>query len=89
MNAYGYRQNTRAKRNTSALDTVLRFLRAVFEVIGERITVSGIRIAAVLTSFVISLGFVGGMESGSIPVYIGLPVCLIFAVAALMVHFDD
>ncbi|MBQ4556646.1 MAG: hypothetical protein IJA60_03250 [Clostridia bacterium] len=89
MNAYGYRDNVRARRNRSAISMVIRFLRAVFEVICERITASGVRMAAVVFSFVVALGIIGGMEIGMISLYIGLPVCLVIACAALLMHFDD
>lgn len=89
MNAYGYRENVRVKRNRSVLNTIIRFLRAVFEVLCERISATEVRIAAVVGSFVIALGLVGGMECGSVPVYIGLPICLVLAAAALLTHFDE
>ncbi|MBQ6893002.1 MAG: hypothetical protein IJN48_02240 [Clostridia bacterium] len=88
MNAYGYKVNTRA-RKSSAFGTAIRFLRAVFEVIGERIGAAELRIAAVVVSFGIALGFVGGMECGAVPLYIGLPACIILATSALLTHFDD
>lgn len=89
MNAYGYRENVRVKRNRSAFNTIARFLRAVFEVIMERVGAYEIRVAAVVCSFVVALGLVGGMECGSFPLYIGLPICLVLAVAVLLTHFDD
>lgn len=89
MNAYGYRENSKVKRNRSALATAIRFMRAVFEVICERITANGVRTAAVVISFLLALGIVGGMESGAISLYIGLPVCLIIGAASLLMHFDD
>lgn len=89
MNAYGYRTNVRAKRNTSALGTAIRFLRAVFAVICERISAAEIRVLAVVASFVIALGVVGGMECGAVSIYIGLPICIVLAAAALLTHFDD
>ncbi|MBE6679404.1 MAG: hypothetical protein E7598_02650 [Ruminococcaceae bacterium] len=89
MNAYGYKGNVRTKKNRSAFNTIARFLRAVFEVIAERVGAYEIRVASVVCSFVIALGFVGGMEHGSVPLYIGLPVCLVLAAAALLTHFDD
>ena len=89
MNAYGYKVNTRAKKNTSAISTAIRFMRAVFSVLGERISAVGLRIASVIAGFIVTLGIVGGMECGSVPIYIGLPVCLILTVAALLTHFDD
>ncbi len=89
MNAYGYRENVRVKRNRSAFNTIARFLRAVFEVIMERVGAYEIRVAAVVCSFVVALGLVGGMECGSVPLYIGLPICLVLAVAVLLTHFDD
>ena len=89
MNAYGYRTNVRARRNTSAIGTIIRFLRAVFEVICERVSAFELRVVAVAVSFVVSLSIVGGMESGAVPLYIGLPVCIVLAVAALLTHIDD
>ncbi|MBQ8836666.1 MAG: hypothetical protein IJ002_04060 [Clostridia bacterium] len=88
MNAYGYRTNVRTKKHT-ALGTAVRFLRAVYEVLRERIGACEIRIAATLVNFVVALGVVGGMESGSISMYVGLPVCVALAIAALLTHFDD
>ena len=89
MNAYGYRENVRAKRNRSAFNTIARFLRAVFETIMERIGAYEIRLAAVACSFVVALGVAGGMECGTVPLYIGLPICLVLAAAVLLTHFDD
>jgi hypothetical protein len=89
MNAYGYNTNVRTRRNTSALATAVRFMRAVLEVIGERISAFEIRVAAVLVGFVVTLGIAGGMECGSIPLYIGLPICLVLAAAVLFTHFED
>ena len=89
MNAYGYRPNTRVKKNTSALGTAIRFMRAVFSVLGERIGALELRIASVIASFIVTLGIVGGMECGNVPIYIGLPVCIILTIAALLTHFDD
>ena len=89
MNAYGYKANVRAKRNTSALGTAIRFLRAVFAVICERIGAAELRVAAVVASFMVALGIVGGMECGAVSIYVGLPICIVLAVAALLTHFDD
>ncbi len=88
-NAYGYRGNVTAKRNRSALRTVSCFLRAVLSVIAERLRTVELRAAAVVVGFVLALGLVGGMESGMVPLYVGLPVCLILGVAGLLTHFDD
>lgn len=88
-NTYGYRGNVTAKRNRSALRTAMRFLRAVFSVIGERLHAAEVRIAAVSVGFLVTLGLVGGMESGMVPLYIGLPICLVLAVAGLLIHFED
>jgi|GEM_PF-1290482 len=88
-NAYGYRGNVTAKRNRSALRTALRFLRAVLEVIGERLAATEIRVASVVIGFAVTLGLVGGMESGMVPLYVGLPICLVLAVAGLLMHFED
>ncbi len=88
-NAYGYRGNVTAKRNRSALRTALRFLRAVLAVLAERVRGVEVRAAFVIAGFVLALGLVGGMESGIVPLYVGLPVCLILAVAGLLTHFDD
>ena len=89
MNAYGYKENVRVKRNHSVFNTIYRFLKAVFEVLAERITKCEIRVAAVVGSFVIALGLVGGMECGSVPVYIGLPICLVLSAAALLIRFEN
>lgn len=88
-NAYGYRENISARRNRSALGTMRRLMRAVFAVIGERLGSAEARVAAVIGGFVVALGLVGGMESGSVPLYIGLPVCLVLAAAGLLTHFED
>ncbi len=88
-NAYGYREHVGARRNRSALATVRRFLRAVFAVLGERLSAPEVRVAAVVIGFVIALGLIGGMESGALPIYIGLPLCLVLAAAGLLVHFED
>lgn len=82
-NTYGYRRVVKKK------NTVSRFLRAVFEVICERICAIEIRTAAMVFGFVLSLGVIGGMESGILPIYIGLPVCFVLAVAGLLTHFED
>lgn len=89
MNAYGYKVNSRVKKNSSALGTAIRFMRAVFSVLGERIGAVELRIASVIAGFIVTLGVVGGMECGSVPIYIGLPVCIILTIAALLTHFDD
>ncbi len=89
MNAYGYNTNQRAVRGYSRINTIVRFLRAVLSVIAERVGAFELRVMAVAASFIVTLGVVGGMECGSIPLYIGLPVCLILAVAALLTHIDD
>lgn len=88
-NAYGYRENAMARRNRSAFGTMRRFLRAVFAVIGERLNSPEARVAEVIGSFVVALGLIGGMESGAVPLYIGLPVCLVLAAAGLLTHFED
>ncbi len=89
MNAYGYRENARVKRNRSALNTIARFFRAVFETVMERVGAYEVRVASVIFSFVLALGVVGGMESGSISLYIGLPICLVLAAAVLLSRLDD
>lgn len=89
MNAYGYNTNRRVAKGYSRFNTIVRFLRAVIAVIAERIGAFELRVIAVAASFAVTLGIVGGMECGSIPLYIGLPVCLILAVAALLTHIDD
>ena len=89
MNAYGYNTNRRVAKGYSRFNTIVRFLRAVIAVIAERIGAFELRVIAVAASFAVTLGIVGGMECGSIPLYIGLPVCLILAVAALLTLIDD
>ncbi len=89
MNAYGFKENVRVKKNRSVFNTIARFMRAVFEVIMERIGAYEVRVAAVALSFLTALGLVGGMECGTVPLYIGLPICLVLAVAVLLTHFDD
>lgn len=88
-NAYGYRGNVTAKRNRSALRTALCFLHAVLSVTAERLRAVEVRAAAVIVGFVFALGLVGGMESGMVPLYVGLPICLALGVAGLLTHFDD
>lgn len=88
-NAYGYREVIRQKRNRSALSIVRRFLRAVFAVIGERVRAIEVRVAVVICSFVGALGVIGGMESGMLPLYVGLPICLALAALGLLTHFED
>ena len=89
MNAYGYKENVRVKRNRSVLNTIYRFLKAVFEVLVERITKCEIRVAAVMTGLAVLIGVVGGIESGAISVSIGLPVCLVLSAAALLIRFEN
>ncbi len=89
MNAYGYRENMKVKRGRRHGSAVARLLRAVFEVVCERITAANVRMAAVLVGFFVALGIVGGMESGAVSLYVGLPVCLAIAASALLMHFDD
>ncbi len=86
MNAYNTYPYRRAVKRRSAF---ARLLRAVFEVVCERVCAVQVRTAAVVTGFAISLGLVGGMESGVLPLYIGLPVCLVLAIAGLLIHFED
>ena len=88
-NAYGYRENAMARRNRSTLGTMRRFLRAVFAVVGERLSSPEARVAEVIVSFVAAIGLIGGMESGAVPLYVGLPVCLVLAAAGLLTHFED
>ena len=88
-NTYGYRGNTVAGRNRSARGMMRRLMRAVFAVIGERIRTSEVRAAMVIGSFVVALGLVGGMESGVVSLYVGLPICLVLAAAGLLTHFED
>lgn len=88
-NAYGYRENVAVKRNRLARNTMRRLMRAVFAVLGERLGSPEVRAAAVIGGFVVALGLVGGMESGAVPIYVGLPVCLVLAAAGLLAHFED
>ena len=86
MNAY----NTYSYRRTAKRRSVLsRLLRAIFEVVCERISSAGVRVTAVALGFMATLGLVGGMESGALPLYIGMPVCMVLAIACLLVNFDD
>ena len=89
MNAYGYKTNVRIKRRSSTLHNIYRVLRATFEVIGERIGASEVRLAAVVACFVAALGVVGGMDAGTVPFYIGFPVCVALAIGVLLTHFED
>ncbi|MBQ4151106.1 MAG: hypothetical protein IJC81_04820 [Clostridia bacterium] len=89
MNTYGYKENVRVKRNHSVFNTIYRFLKAVFEVLAERITKCEIRVAAVIGSFAVLLGIVGGIESGAISLSIGLPICLVLSAAALLIRFEN
>ncbi|MBR5538889.1 MAG: hypothetical protein IKU61_03225 [Clostridia bacterium] len=82
-NTYPYRKTLKRK------STVVRLLRAILEVICERLAAVELGAIAVVTSFSIALGIVGGMESGMLPVYIGLPVCLVLAAAGLLIRFED
>lgn len=82
-NTYPYRRTLKRK------STVARFLRAVLEVICERLAAVEIRTAAIVTVFAVALGLVGGMESGVLPIYIGLPICLVLAAAGLLIRFED
>ncbi len=88
-NSYGYRGTIGARRNRSAIGTFLRLMRAIFAVIGERLRAVEVRVAAVIGSFVVGLGLIGGMESGMVELYIGLPICLVLAAAVLLMHFED
>ena len=88
-NTYGYREHVGARRNRSALGTMRRLMRAVFAVLRERLGSPEVRAAAVIGGFVVALGLVGGMESGAVPIYVGLPVCLALAAAGLLTHFED
>lgn len=87
-NTYGCR-NITTKRKTSVFNTFFRLLRAVFAVICERITAVEIRTACIVAGFAVALGVIGGMESGVLPLYIGLPVCLVLSAAGLLTHFED
>ena len=82
-NTYPYRRTLKRK------STVARFLRAVLVVICERLAAVEIRTAAIVTVFAVALGLVGGMESGVLPIYIGLPICLVLAAAGLLIRFED
>ena len=82
-NTYPYRKTLKRK------STLVRLIRAIFEVICERLAAVELGIATVVTGFAITLGIVGGMESGMLPVYIGLPVCLVLAAAGLLIRFED
>ena len=82
-NTYPYRRTLKRK------STVARFLRAVLAVICERLAAVEVRTAAVVTGFAVALGLVGGMESGVLPIYIGLPICLVLAAAGLLIRFED
>lgn len=82
-NTYGYRRVAKRK------STVSRVFRAIFEVICERLCAIEVRTVAMVFGFALSLGIIGGMESGVLPIYIGLPVCLILAAAGLLAHFED
>lgn len=88
-NSYGYRGTIGVKKNRAAVRTLVRLVRAILAVIGERLRACEVRVAAVLGSFAVALGLVGGMESGMVPLYIGLPICLVLAAAGLLMHFED
>lgn len=88
-NSYGYRGTIGAKRSRSAMHTLARLVRAILAVIGERVRCAEARVAVVIGSFIVALGLVGGMESGAVPLYVGLPICLALAAAGLLTHFDD
>lgn len=81
--------NVAVGRARSHPHSLLRILRAVASVIAERLAFC--EVSAVLTAvgFVLCLGLVGGMECGVVPLYIGLPVCLLAAVGSLLAHFEE
>ncbi len=82
-NTYSYRRTVKRR------GVVSRLLRAIFEVVCERLCSVEARIALVAIGFLLTLGLVGGMESGALPMYIGMPVCLVLAIAGLLINLDD
>ena len=92
MNAYrmdAYTGNVRVRRNKSVGHVVLRVLRAFFEVLAERLSADTIRASAVGVSFLVALGVIGGMETGAVSVYVGLPVCVAAAAVGLLTRIED
>lgn len=90
-NAYGYKGNVSARKNRSAsvVDTLIRLLRAIALTVCERVTVRGLQATATIISFVAVLGFIGGMECGTISISVGVTVCLIIACVGLFAHFEE
>ena len=73
-NTYGYKSNTSLKRKPSVWNTFVRVLRATASVTCERLATVEIRTVSLVAGFILALGLVGGMECGSIPMYVGMPV---------------
>ncbi len=90
-NAYEYKGNVSARKNRSAsvAVTLLRLLRAVYMTVCERITLRGLRVAATVISFIAVLGFIGGMECGTVSIAAGVTFCLLIAGAGLAAHFEE
>ena len=90
-NAYEYKGNVSARKNRSAsvADTLLRLFRAIYLTICERVTVRGLQVAATVVSFVAVLGFIGGMECGTVSIAAGVTICLVIACVGLVAHFEE
>ena len=88
-NTYGYKSNTSLKRKPSVWNTFVRVLRATASVTCERLATVEIRTISLVAGFILALGLVGGMECGSIPMYVGMPACLLLGGACLLTNFDD
>ena len=88
-NTYGYKANTSAKRKPSALNTFVRVLRVTAEVVCERLSAVELRSALLALAFTLAIGIVGGMEGGTIPMYVGMPVCLALGGACLIGNLED
>lgn len=91
MNAYstyGYKENVTAPRKRP-LFVLLRLFRAIFLTVCERVTLRGLRVTAMLVSFFVALGFVGGMECGVISGAVGITFCLLVAAVGLIVDFEE
>ena len=89
--AYEYKGNVSARKNrsASAAAMAIRLLRAIWLTVCERVTLRGLHVAATVISFVAALGFIGGMECGTISISVGVTLCLLIACAGLAAHFEE
>lgn len=82
-------ENVASGRVRARRRRLVRILRAVLSVIVERILSCETAVVLTVVGFVVCLGLVGGMECGTVPLYVGLPLCLLAAVGGLLVHFEE